>query len=222
VNVQGVTYTPAPPTFVVGLDLGLAADYSALAVVECSETPEGETSYGIVHLHRWALNTNYFAIAKDVAELAYRRELGRPRLAADKTGCGGPVCEILAKALDAADDGRGDPVVLSPIVITGGRNWTRGPDGYHVAKVELVSVVNALLSSDRLDIAPQLPLAVTLAAELRNFRVKITASQNETFESWREKDHDDLLLAAALGLWLADRGPRPCIEAPGGGGARCW
>ena len=30
-------------------------------------------------------------------------------------------------------------------------------------------------------------------------------SGNETFESWRERDHDDLVLAVALAAWLGER-----------------
>ena len=32
---------------------------------------------------------------------------------------------------------------------------------------------------------------------------------NETFESWRERDHDDLVLAVALAIWFGDKGRRP-------------
>jgi hypothetical protein len=36
------------------------------------------------------------------------------------------------------------------------------------------------------------------------FRIKVTASANETFEAWRERDHDDLVLAAAIAVWCAE------------------
>jgi hypothetical protein len=48
-----------------------------------------------------------------------------------------------------------------------------------------------------------------LVTELRAFKVKITAAANETFESWRERDHDDLVLAVALACWLGQRIPVP-------------
>jgi hypothetical protein len=35
-------------------------------------------------------------------------------------------------------------------------------------------------------------MASVLVKELETFRVKITASANETFASWREENHDDL------------------------------
>jgi len=48
-------------------------------------------------------------------------------------------------------------------------------------------------------------MASVLVKELENFRVKITVNANETFESWRERDHDDLVLAVAMATWLGER-----------------
>jgi hypothetical protein len=61
----------------------------------------------------------------------------------------------------------------------------------------------------RLAIARELPEAAVLAKELLAFKVKITAAGNETFESWRERDKDDLVLAVALACWWAERRPVP-------------
>jgi hypothetical protein len=41
--------------------------------------------------------------------------------------------------------------------------------------------------------------------ELLAFRVKVAASANETFEAWRERDHDDLVLAVAVAAWTGER-----------------
>ena len=62
--------------------------------------------------------------------------------------------------------------------------------GWHVRKKELVSDLQVLLQSRRLQVARMLPMAPILVKELESFRVKISASANETFESWRERDHD--------------------------------
>jgi hypothetical protein len=40
--------------------------------------------------------------------------------------------------------------------------------------------------------------------ELLAFRAKVTASANETFEAWRERDHDDLVLAVATAAWVGE------------------
>jgi hypothetical protein len=50
-----------------------------------------------------------------------------------------------------------------------------------------------------------------LRAELLNFRVTINlATGYDRYEAWREGDHDDLVLAAALAVWSA-RKPQPTI-----------
>ena len=55
--------------------------------------------------------------------------------------------------------------------------------------------------------------------ELQNFQVKITLSANETFGSWREGIHDDLVLAVSLAAWWAEKHPPyfpGCIKSGGG------
>ena len=43
-----------------------------------------------------------------------------------------------------------------------------------------------------------------LKKELLNFRVKINIStSHDSYEAWREGDHDDLVLAVALACWRA-------------------
>ena len=211
----------APPTFpaapdvehTIGLDLGQARDFSALCVVERS-VPKNEPIYAVRHLLRWPLGTPYTKIVNDVATLAYSPSLKLPRIAADRTGVGAAIMEMLAQAL--RDKANGATVVdLAPILITSGDAVSRGDDGCrHVAKKQLVSTVQALLSSDRLKIAPELPEAVTLRNELRAFKCKVTVAGNETFEAWRERDHDDMVLSLAMALWLA--------ENVGRGVLQCW
>ena len=70
------------------------------------------------------------------------------------------------------------------------------------------SVLQAGLSGRRLKIAEGLPHAEILVGELTTFSTKITQAGNETFEAWRERDHDDMVLAVAMALWLAENTPR--------------
>jgi hypothetical protein len=49
-----------------------------------------------------------------------------------------------------------------------------------------------------------MPERELLIKEFLAFRVKITAAANETFEAWRERDHDDMVLAVALACWLGE------------------
>ena len=56
------------------------------------------------------------------------------------------------------------------------------------------------------------PEAGILIEELNAFKTKITVAGNETFGSWRERDHDDLVLAVVLALWPAENAPRGRVE----------
>ena len=76
---------------------------------------------------------------------------------------------------------------------------------YWVPKIELVSTVQSLLQTRRLRVVPRLALADVLKRELLDFKIKVTASANETFGTWREGAHDDLVLAVAMAAWVGER-----------------
>ena len=140
--------------FTIGLDLGKSQDYSALCIVERTAPPEGEATYSVRHLHRWPLGTSYTKVAEDVAEYAYRPGLCYPRIAADATGVGQAVMEMIAEEL-REKAGAGQQVELCPVVIGGGHAVSRGPDmTYRIAKVQLVSVLRAMFSGRRLRSQP--------------------------------------------------------------------
>jgi hypothetical protein len=44
-----------------------------------------------------------------------------------------------------------------------------------------------------------------LVEELQNFQVKVTAADKEDALSWRERPHDDLVLAVAIAAWQGER-----------------
>src|SRR5687768_15312856 len=104
--------------FCVGLDLGQAADYTALAILEHGkrEDPagEGERFLHLRHLERYQLHTPYPEIADKVATIMqdprlspneYDPSRGRhfrppPSLVVDNTGVGRAVTDLLkAKGL---------------------------------------------------------------------------------------------------------------------------
>ena len=68
----------------------------------------------------------------------------------------------------------------------------------------MVGVVQSGLQSGQLKVAADLPEAATLQRELQNFQVKIKLETgNDSYGAWREGTHDDLVLAVALALWIA-------------------
>jgi hypothetical protein len=202
--------TPKPPEYLLGLDLGQAQDYSALCIIERTVLPErGPTgrelrSYAVRHLHRWHLGTPYTTIVQDVADLAKKPPLPGAEMAVDATGVGRPVVDLFRKA--------GLGLRLTPVIITSGLKAAASGGFWHAPKRDLVAVMQTLVQAERFAIAPSLSLAEVLGTELLQFRVKVSATTgNETFEAWRERDHDDLVLAVALACWLGERGQRLAI-----------
>jgi hypothetical protein len=202
---------PPPPlkeSVVFGLDLGQISDFTAPAVDQVTEVPDANRAgrvvrlHAIRHLHRWHLGTAYPQIVADVKALL--AQVPGSSLALDATGVGRAVVDLFRAAqLPAAQL---PAARLVPITITGGNEATRVDRGWHVPKKDLVGSVQAALQARRLRIAPALREAKTLTKELQTFRVKVClATANESFEAWRERDHDDLVLAVAMAVWLAGR-----------------
>ena len=191
--------------FFLGLDLGQAADFTALAALESHYGPDPMRPERVVRhyacrwLRRWDLGTKYPEIVAEIAELTGKPPLAGSVLGVDQTGVGAAVVDMFSEASLRAD--------LRPVLITTGHAVTSGTGALHVPKKELVSTLQTLLQTGRLKIAPELEHAETLRRELLQFRTKITAAGNETFESWRERDHDDLVLALAIAAFLAEREP---------------
>ena len=202
--------TPPQLYYILGLDLGQAKDPSALAVLEQSRlAPETPANYACRDLRRWPLGTPYPQIVAEVTKLVKAPPLQGCELVIDGTGCGRAVVDLFRlSALDAA---------VRPVLITAGHAVSTDEHGYiHVAKVQLVSVMQVLFGTRRWKIAKSLPLTPTLEKELSTFTAKITTAGNETFAGdWREGEHDDLVLAAAIAAWVGENfaiGPFTMIE----------
>lgn len=174
----------------IGLDLGQAADYTALAVIEW--TPD---ALKVRHLQRFPLGTVYPAIVDAVADLMTRLP-EYPTLAVDATGVGRPVVDLF----------RVKRLRLAAVTITGGDATTQEGVNWRIPKRDLVGAVAVALQTNRLKIARDLPDAATLTRELLNFKVTIDPkTAHDSYSSWRESDHDDLVLAVALAVWSAER-----------------
>jgi len=193
--------------FVIGVDLGQARDFTAIAVVErMPQKPDWFTGkeppelLHLRHLERMPLGTNYVAQVDHVQML-----VGAvwSETVVDQTGVGRGVVDLF----------RDRGIALHAVTITAGNaepsyELAKGGQNWKVSKRLLVSTLVALLHSERLKIASALPLAETLTAELLSFDVTTSASGRETFNA-REGQHDDLVLAVALACWNATRVRKP-------------
>jgi Terminase RNaseH-like domain len=179
--------------YYLGLDLGQAADYTALVIAERLPAEENP-AYHLRHLQRFKIGTPYPQIVESVKTLTERPEFREHCvLAIDATGVGAPVVDMV----EAAEL----PCPLYSVHIHGGDRVTNEGRHYRVPKRDLVSAVQVLLQNARLKIAEGLPETKLLIKELLNFRVKIApTTAHDSYAAWREADHDDLVLATALAL----------------------
>ena len=194
----------------IGLGLGQAHDYTALVAVERhtgGRSPEGEApaEFHVRHLQRFPLGTSYPQIATAVKELlaslASPSLGGRaPRLVCDATGVGLPVVALL----------REKGLRVTAVLITGGDAVTNEGEAKRVPKRDLVATVQVLLQNRQLKFAASLPELAVLKAEMQAFKAKVTITAgHDTYEAWRERDHDDLVLALALACYEASRPVTP-------------
>ena len=145
----------SPKRYSVGVDLGQASDYTAIAVLEktiippstalfspVGESPsnrlvEGDTAFDLVYLKRPKLGTPYDVIAKRVADLICELEpqggfgeLGQVTLSVDGTGVGRGVVDML----DTEFKRRGTTSKATPRVdfrrvsVTGSQTQLKIPD----------------------------------------------------------------------------------------------
>jgi len=155
------------------------------------------------HLERLPLDTPYPRQVERVRALLSTPPLaGRPSaLVVDATGVGVGVVDLFAAAgLNpiAVSIHGGDKVANEQV-----RHGLEILSRLRVPKRDLVGAVQVLLQNERLKIARRLPEAETLRRELQNFRVKIDPkTAHDSYSHWREKEHDDLVLATALAAWF--------------------
>jgi len=189
-------------SFYISVDLGQAQDYTAVSVLETVNE-----QYLVRHLQRFALGTPYPSIVTEITSLTKRLPGGI--LICDQTGVGAPVTDMFRVAGVS-------PIAVS---ITGGdtAKFTEAPNAidparklenrthWSVPKRDLVSALSVALQSGKLRIAASLPDGDVLIRELTAFRVKISDSGHDSYAAWRERDHDDLVLSIAMGVYVAGK-----------------
>jgi hypothetical protein len=217
-------FLPRSTRWIVGVDLGQSSDPTAIAVLEhvkgvldagselerhCGLSTDKQTSaerINVRHLERLPLGVSYPACVQHVKDLLVRPPLcGHDRvkpatLVIDETGVGRAVGDIFEQA------------GLRPkrVSITAGSEVTlAGRDRWHVAKMALISIVDALLHRGVLRFASALSEADAMRDELKDFRRKLSDAGRATYGA-RIGTHDDLVLAVGIGCWWASR-PSPSV-----------
>ena len=205
---------PRAPKFVVGLDLGQANDHTAMCAVEMlkpdsqvesggqklsgalAPSGQGHSRYRVPLLTRAPLGTPYPTIVRRVAEIVTAPPLaGACHLVVDATGVGRPVLDMMWSG----------PLRPIPITITGGDRVHGVGSMWRVPKRDLVAALQLAFQAGRIEIAAGADDAQSLATELADFRVRISASGSDSYGAWGSRTHDDLVLALALAIWWAER-----------------
>lgn len=197
---------------VLGVDLGQANDYTALALFEM--TPHSLDEYvdkvdkngelyrekklelqmNLRYLQRPNLMTDYVKIT-EIVEGIYRSAPSITDIVVDATGVGRPIVDMLLK--------RGVKVI--PVTITGGLDEGTNDLGFTVPKRGIVSNLARYIHEDRIRVARGLPLWEVLRQELLTFKAQRLGTAVKFEADWRSTEHDDLVLAAALAIWWGDR-----------------
>ena len=191
------------PTGYLAVDLGQANDPTAIAILSAlptiggKETPLKKRELQCPVLERLPLRTSYPNIVKYVAKVKRDLEAGMSEvyLIVDATGVGRPVVDMFMEEGLA-------PVALT---ITGGHEVTNGEEQWevNVPKRDLISALQVSMHLGTMKIAKSLTFAETLRRELELFKIKVSTKGSVSLEAWREKDHDDLVLALAMAAWAA-------------------
>lgn len=190
-------------------DLGKMGDYSAYVLTESrtlvrsrteqvrefGDEPESDVIYPEI-IVRWVERKQipYDMVIDDAhTRLSDLRLVDNCTHLIDITGVGQAVWDMMVR--------QGlNPVGIS---ITSGMNTTAAPYGYTVPKVELVSCLQLALRNGHLKFAYGLDKAIVdqIRHEFSTFVQKPRESRSVSYEAWREKDHDDIILALAMNVW---------------------
>jgi hypothetical protein len=210
--------------FAIGLDLGKAAESTAVAVVERVSVDEPTVGTGpppdvaelrVRQLRRFPPGTHYLEGGKYISVLLQSAEFRERKesapfngtrivrsnidLVVDQTAVGSPITEMVLQELGSPNACR--------VVIAGGHVETYTDGLFHVPKQALVGGLEVLLETRKLKIAEGMPETKLLTEELVNYRGRTTSSNSLTVETWREQPSDDLVFAVALACWQLQKQP---------------
>lgn len=161
------------------------------------EEPETEVIIPDITVMMLERNQHSYAVLAEKTKdfLDHPRFIENCKHIVDATGVGVPTMDFMRRS------------GMKPIGvwITSGSEVGKNQKGgyYTVPKRDLVNALQLAFSSGYIKFAKGLEpkLLEQLKHELRNFKEKKTSLGNTTWEAWREKDHDDLVLALAINVW---------------------
>lgn len=196
-----------PQELVFGCDIGQRRDPSAIAVAELERREIGdkiETNFTIRHLERLQLGTPYPSVAKRFGEVVHRAHYKVKdhwrhvviTIYVDATGVGKPVIDLLREHITRWR--------VAEVYFTYGdrRNETleKGVQSVSLGKAYLVSRLQALLQTGRVQIPRNHREADALVQELLDYEIRVDENANDRYGAFRVGTHDDLVTALGLAV----------------------
>ena len=202
-------------SFYISADLGQVNDYTAISIIELIDdehdfrtyADKNMNQYHLRHIERLERGTTYPKAIERIKNLYESDELRQytKTVVIDQTGVGRAVWDQMQQI---GYNGFKGFQTMYGVSIHGGNTVAAQGREYNVPKRDLISALQVAFQNGNLRIAKGLPEADTLVRELTNFKVKININGHDQYEAWREGVHDDLVLSAAIGVWLAANKPR--------------
>lgn len=187
VNVKGTN-------MFIGMSLGRSFERSALSIVE--QIGDAPFTYRCRYLRVWEPATSLKSVLYDVLPLLVQLPK-KPTVVIDVTVAGTPVGKML-------QEGFGSAATTEFCTITSGMPVVNVDGLWQVPYNELPSILKVLMETERLQIAAGLAHGTDLYRGLQNFKfIELTA--DDAALTWRTHEHDDLVLATALALWMFEK-----------------
>lgn len=204
---------------ILGVDLGKINDFTAIAGLvriqnykawPYQDEPYGEARYRLMGLERFPLNTEWveqvqFAkVIYDNVKQEYEEKKIKPDIIIDQGGVGGPMVDLFKRVIPNAKGCH----------FTSGHNVNYEDGVYYVPKQHLVTNLQIVIQSRRLEFARNIPDPESLKTELLNFSYKINSETGYvSFEHATASKKDDQVLAIAMAIWFGEKGIRRMLSS---------
>jgi hypothetical protein len=194
----------APRAITIGIDVGQRRDPTAIVVADAVGEPQGYDvlwSYTARHLERLPLGTDYETVAARLKQVVQRvadhpERQGPIAVIVDATGVGLPVVDILRRTL------AGSPASLTAAMFTHGYrlNGVIGDKEIGVGKAYLVSTLQSLFQTGRIQLPAKHPEAHAMVRELQDYEIRVDDDAHDRYGAFKTGTHDDLVTALGLAV----------------------
>jgi hypothetical protein len=191
--------------YYIGIDLGQACDYTAIAVVEKLKAYKGKcpldysdlftTTYTLRHIERIPLRTSYVDIVRHVNSMTQTLLFKHNcTFIVDATGAGRPVFDMIKNKVRYCS--------FYSINITSGNTESQSNGVRNVPKSSLIASLQIAFETAEIRIPKSLEHLPLLMNELSHFKARIKNTGYTTMNA-ASGEHDDLLFAVALAVYKA-------------------